>query len=520
MNENQAANLQFNALTDEWIPLLRADGETEWASPVEILCGEKDGIDLDYPRDDFRIYARLLLSALVQALFPARTKAELSHRIATPLSRADVLAIIKPVHGDFDLFGPTPFLQVVPPSKAPVERGAAPFVFPGEDLFRARVPVDAISLPIALVAIFIEQTYAGGAGRGYGAGPAGQPGALTLVDPGNVRRAAWANTLTLEGVETYAPDTERPWANAKRAAQRRASIGLVGGLFFQPRGIWLLPAGTGTCSFSGIQGPLVRLSPFLRKSELSPRVSGTEDLWQHPCAPLVVKSQGIAAIRLHAERPAWTGLAQLLDPLSRGNAKKKHPKEGPAPVLVQWLSLPERTKRPRLLVLDFKRDKANVKRRFFESFPLTDSLLGRRETIEQLRALVLDAQDVQRCLSKALTRAHDDRKQGGLALADAESSFWTNSEGAFLDWLATTTSIDETTEVGDAAAERTRKAMGEAIRRTALGIFDSHVTLSEFDPRKQERVAKARRNLGKALYPRPKAKAKDLIHPSSTEVAP
>ena len=73
MNET----IQFNALTDAWLPLLQEDESTTWASPVEVLCGEKDGIDLDYPRDDFRVYARLLLSALVQALFAAKTNDEL-----------------------------------------------------------------------------------------------------------------------------------------------------------------------------------------------------------------------------------------------------------------------------------------------------------------------------------------------------------------------------------------------------------------------------------------------------------
>ena len=58
-----------------------------------------------------------------------------------------------------------------------------------------------MSLPIALVTLFAEQTYAGGAGRGYGPGPGGQPGAFTLIDEGTVRGSAWANTLTVEKVE-------------------------------------------------------------------------------------------------------------------------------------------------------------------------------------------------------------------------------------------------------------------------------------------------------------------------------
>lgn len=502
MTKPEVAGLRFNALTDPWLPLFQESGATMWASPIELLCGEKDGVDLDYPRDDFRVYSRLLLSALVQALFPAKTKAELLERIGLPMKRADIETRIGPVLGDFELFGSTPFLQITPPAVMP-EKGAAPFVFPGEDLFRSRVPIDAISLPIALVMLFIEQTYAGGAGRGYGAGPSGQPGALTLIDTGSVRSATWANTLVLETADQkYAEDDERPWSNTRRTPTPRASIGLVTGLFFQPRSIWLVPAGEGECSFTGRHGLLVKRSPFLPKSELTKKSSGVEDLWQHPCAPLAVNSQGIAAIRLSAERPAWTGLAQLLDPLSKAKAKRNHPCEGPAPVLQQWKTLGLKSKRPRLIVLDFDRDKANVKRRFFEAFPLSHQLLANTDVVEQLRTLVDDAQDVERVLVRALMSAHDDRKQGGLALADAKTSFWTASEAPFLDWLAQVVAVDEWNDDSERRVNEARHLMEVALRKTARAIFDVHVTTSEFDPRKQERVAKARRGLGRALFPK------------------
>lgn len=503
MTRSEDATPRFNALTDAWLPLAQSDGSTVWASPVEVLCGEKDGVDLEYPRDDFRIFARLLLSALVQALFPARTKAELIQRIERPLSRAEVESRIEPMHGDFDLFGPTPFLQVTAPENPP-DKGAAPFVFPGEDLFQSFTPIDAISIPVALVMLFTEQSYAGGAGRGYGAGPSGQPGALTLIDPGTVRAAAWANTLTLDiAARSYAPEPEQPWGNQKRASKPRAAVGLVEGLFFQPRSIWLVPAGEGPCSFTGRWGPLVRRSPFLPKSELAKKPARGEDLWQHPCAPLALNSQGIGVIRLSATRPAWTGLAQLLKPLSK-EPKREHPREGPAPVLQQWKSLGFRKSRFRLLVLDFERDKANVKKRFFEAFPLTEHLLDDAEVLERLRALVNDAQDVRLCLVRALTRAHDDRKHGGLALADAETAFWTRSEDPFFDWLDSVVATEEWTEEAEQRAEAARKEMAAALRRTSLRIFDAHVEMSEFEPAIQARVANARRSLIRALYPKDK----------------
>jgi CRISPR type I-E-associated protein CasA/Cse1 len=498
------APLRFNAMRDPWLPLLEGSGTATWASPVEVLSGEKDGIDLDYPRDDFRFYARLLLSALVQALFPAETKARLKQRLQNPMRRSDVEARIRPVLSEFDLFGPSPFLQIVPPDNAPKDGGAARFVFGEPDLYQPAIRVDAVSLPIALVMLFIEQTYAGGAGRGYGAGPGGQPGAFTLVDPGSVRTSAWANTLTLEWAKrNYAPDTDRPWSSAKRAARPRASIGLVDGLFFQPRAVWLIPAGEGKCTFTGVESTLVRLSPLLAKSEVEKKPSKGEDIWQHPCAPLVVNSQGIGAVRLDAERPAWTGLAQLLDPLSKSKTKAAHPLEGPAPVLKQWKTLGYKTK-PRLLVLDFVRDKANVKRRFFEAYPLTDDLLESPDPVERLRHLVRGSQSIERALVYALTRAHDERKSGGFALPDARSSFWSATEAPFLAWLDAITGIDGATEVAAERANRVQAEMLYALRKAALAIFDAHAALSEFDPRKQECVAKARSKLCQELWCGPK----------------
>jgi CRISPR type I-E-associated protein CasA/Cse1 len=505
----------YNALTSRWLPVVQATagsaaGTTVWASPVEVLCGEVDGVDLDWPRDDFRVYARLLLSALVQALFPPKDKAELERRLATPMTRVEVEARIAELVGDFELFSPVPLFQVLPPSVVK-EGGAAPFVFQSGDLAKPPDDVDAIGLPTALVTLFVEQTYAGGAGRGYGAGPGGQPGVMTLVDPGSIRMGAWANVLASDwAARRYAPDGPRPWSNEKRSDRARAATGLVEGLFFQPRAIWLIPCESGRCSFTGLEGPRVRLSPFFAKSSLAKKPAKGEDIWQHPCSPMATNSIGIGVVRLNAAQPAWTGFAQLLSPVSKRAAKVKHVLEGPAPVLDQWKALRGRPKRPRLLVLDFERDKANVKQRFFESWPLTDDLLQKPEVVEELREHVADAEAIQRSLDRALLAAHDDRAKGGrpgLASADAERAFWMQTEAPFLGWLTAATREDGVDTQPPAASHPDATRMRESLRRIAVRIFDDHCALSEFDPRKQALVARARRRLRYALWPPSEAAA-------------
>ena len=113
-------------------------------------------------------------------------------------------------------------------------------------------------------------------------------------------------------------------------------------------------------------------------------------------------------------------------------------------------------------------------------------------------------------------RAADGTFYRGLALADAETSFWTASEPSFLDWLATVTAVDTWTDEADALVEAARQTMHMAVRRAAQALFDAHVSLFEFDPRKQELVAIARRRLIRNLYPN--TATASLAVPSVAEV--
>lgn len=473
---------RFNVLTTPWVPLL---GQPH-ASVVELWCGERDAVDLDWPRDDFKVFTRLLLSALTQALFPAATTDELLDRLDTPLARTVVDARVAEVVDDFYLLpeGRPGFLQSTPRAGSD---GAARFVFGTQDLVQ-RAPVSAVGFGAAAVALFTEQAYAGGAGRGYGAGPGGQPGVMTLVDANTVRRSMWANTLATDGLSPK--DPAQPWTNREQAPRNRALVGLVEGLFFQPRAIWLKPALSTTCSFTGAVGPTVELQGFLPKNGLDKDKSS---LWIHPNAALVQKTTGIAPVRLEPSQPTWTGLAQLLKPIAKGD--KRDPREGPARVLVQWRSLDVAKRErlnPRLQLLDYDRDKAILRGVFYESFPLTDGL---EAAVEKLRALSATAAEAANKLSRALTAAHDDQqKRNGFAVADALAEFWRDTEPAFLDWLTVAVRKGSEDEL-----EAARTSMLRTLRAVALARFDAQVELSEFDLRKQELIAAARSRLRRDL---------------------
>jgi CRISPR type I-E-associated protein CasA/Cse1 len=473
----------FNVLTSAWVPLL---GQPS-ASLVELWSGERDGTDLDWPRDDFKIFTRLLLSALTQALFPAATTDELLERLDAPLPRAVVDARVAAVRDDFDLVpeGRPGFLQSAPRTGSD---GAARFVFGTQDLVQG-ARVEAIGLGVATVALFTEQAYAGGAGRGYGAGPGGQPGVMTLIDAGSVRRSMWANTLVTEGLTP--PDPPQAWNNRQHPPRNRGLVGLVEGLFFQPRAIWLRPASGSVCSFNGAAGPTVELQGFLPKNGLDKDKSA---LWVHPNAALMQKTTGLAPVRLDPSQPTWTGLAQLLKPISKG--ERRDVREGPARVLTQWrsLDLARRDRlNPRLLLLDYDRDKAILRGVFYEAFPLTDGL---ERHVEKLRELSGVAAEAASKLARALTDAHDEKgKRNGFAVADALAEFWRSTEPAFLDWLSVAVRNG-----GDDDMATARQAMLSTLRSVAIARFDAQVELSEFDLRKQSLIAAARARLRRDLY--------------------
>jgi hypothetical protein len=71
-----STGFRFDVLVDKWVPL-EEGGQVRLASFRDLLTGAADARDLLHPRDDLRFFSRMLLSALTQALVPARDTREL-----------------------------------------------------------------------------------------------------------------------------------------------------------------------------------------------------------------------------------------------------------------------------------------------------------------------------------------------------------------------------------------------------------------------------------------------------------
>ena len=484
--------MMFNVLTHPWVPL-DVGGTTKLAAYADILCGESDSDDLRHPRDDLRFFARMLLSALTQALFPARDTTELQRRIDEPLPRQRVEKRIQEVSCDFELIGDNPFMQDAGTAGEKNCTGQLFFDIPvgtKHVLFRPVGVADGLCPSCALLAMYGLQAFATQGGRGYSPGVRGAPPVTTLVRVGSVRKSMWANTLSCAKMEAlgYPADEKQPWCSA-RHEQSGDTVGLVQGLFWQPRSLVFHEVGEGHCASCGHVGSRLAAFSIAKKSKV------TGGFFRHPFSPAfeatgATAKQPWSPVHVPANRPIWTGLADMLA-VVRADAATTSSKSisHAAPVVEQWVS-DLGYRRASLAILEYHSKKTKICGRVSEEYELSIQL--GRDFESEVRFLVDAAQDVLGCMLKALREAYSNRKRGngGFFQEDARAEFWRATEPSF--WAAFL-------RIGD-GGEVDEYLRG--LRLVALALFDLHTGTSSLDNSKQALVAQARRRLCRHLYKR------------------
>lgn len=478
--------MRFNVLTDRWIPLREGEG-VRHASYAELMTGERDAEELVHPREDFRVFALMLLSALTQALLPATDTKELRARLAEPLPRKVVDEAIARVAQDFELLGDAPFLQ--DPSASGEDNDTSLLLLDvsqtsGIPLKRPLEPHDALCARCAALALYGIQSFAAAGGRGYSPGVRGSPPATTLVWQPSVRATVWANTLAhATALSSYPPDPPRPWASGREQLPGDR-IGLVQGLFWQPRTLRYVEAPEGPCCTCGAVGARVAARGFAARS----RVAG--GFFAHPHSPTQLVKGEPRALHLPTDRPSWTAMADMLTVARSTHAGKVDRESLAAPVVVQWLE-GLKNRDVRLMVFSYETESGQAKLlgRFSEAWSVCMTSRD-LDLLADLRGLVEQAEGAVSSLRFALRRAHSERREdkGGYWPDDAAAAFWQATEPAF--WEA------------KAAFERDQDPglpFARHLHRTALELFDHHTEPSCFDNTHQRLVAQARTGLLRSL---------------------
>jgi CRISPR system Cascade subunit CasA len=469
--------------SEPWIPL-DVDGRPRYVSFVELLAGEVDAEELLHPRDDMRFFARMLLSAMAQAAFDVPNSEALRQHLAQPLSRGQVEAAIEPLRSLAE-----PSVGSLFHTPGPDEGdNATGYLFldvpsgTNHTLYRPATSVEALCGSCAVIAAFGLQAFAAQGGQGKSPGVRGAPPPTTLLWRKSVRQSVWANVLTAQTRQAlgYPTDQKTPWV-AERKEKPAGTVGLVEGLFWQPRAITFAPREAAACDICGREGDRWSVVGFKRGSKVTP-----PGIYRHPMSPSVetVTRQGAhnwRYARLKAGQPAWTGLAEILSS-TRGGRSGETQIIHAAPVVTQWIEgLDER--HITLLLIAYRLKQAKVLGRFAEMFTL--SMDDQHKPLSHVIAsLVSLAEATRDLLTRALRAA-----LGHARPTEAESRFWQETEAAFREALA-----------AEQEGRDSYPAFSAALRGVARRIFDETTDPIAVENTRQAPVARARGRLVKDLW--------------------
>jgi CRISPR type I-E-associated protein CasA/Cse1 len=510
----------FNVLTDRWIPLEtrtligckpdNPDDLTAYASYIELMSGERDALDLCHPRDDIKMFSRTLLAALTQALLGAADIEALRDRIENPLDRKELEEALAEYLPGFEAVGGPAFMQGGSTPKSNVKSqepdegdeegaGIAALLFgipkgSNANLFRGGPVPTAICEPCFVPALYGCQSYAYSAGRGSFPSVVGSPPVLTMVlSPKGVRASTWCNVLADTNVKGRQKQT-KPWLGKHAANIGDGPIGLIDGLFWQPRQLASQRVGAGLCVLCGcINQHMVSLVSSDKKSQAGKRE------FRHPLVPtreLFKKGQpaGLRTFQFRSGRPVFASLPDLLNaPYSIAANEKAISRR--APVISQALECIEA---PSFAVFQYLFDKASLLGMFSAQFPLSRSLVT-EEALACLRGAVENTETAVYLLDKSLKAAGNEALSPNIQ--DAKDILWGDTEADFWTYV-------DGLKNGRADLDCFRRSL----RSRTLGLFDKHT--SSIGAERMQTLVKARvrlqadlkRELPLTTEPRPEEK--------------
>lgn len=334
----------YNLLTENWIPVRRADGKRLSIPPWRVT-DPGDGspgeaiADIDSPRPDFKGALLELLIGLVQTALPPEDIRQWRRRFNEPPSPDELQTAFDRLSPHFNLFGDRPrFLQDLTlaekDAKSTTPVAALLMDTPGEnagknnsDVFIKRhEPPDALCPACAAAALQVLQTYAPSGGAGYRVSlRGGGPLTTIIIIPGSLWKTVWANVLPLQhaAVEKLPddpaalPDKVFPWLAPTRDSKAKGTEIHYQGMHFlhhywaMPRRIVLMPEPAGpsfACPVCGLPAGIA-----VRECRTKNYGNNYGAGWRHPLTPYRDQKPGEDALTLKGQSEGrgynhWLGL--------------------------------------------------------------------------------------------------------------------------------------------------------------------------------------------------------------------
>lgn len=488
----------MNLYRDPWIPVR---GATELLSLQRLLCGQ-EGWQLAMPRDDMELACLQLLISLVQVALMPKDRDHWRERLAHPILAAEYEAAVSPLADWFELDHPRhPFMQtrgvvsedVVPIQKLfiglPAGNNHTHFNAPGE--------IRRVGSAAAAVALFNQAINSPGISSGLEVGLR-KASVASIVVGESLRDSLWRNVLHAESVASLhgSPEVseQRPvWVVPRAAGERAESLGLLRGLFWQPKQIELIAdRSRGTCDFLGTECDATYIGFRWRKE--SRKVEG---FWLDPLTPsrLTVEKGKAASQRSLAftnATPSWRHCTNLIASLAAGQKGERA-----APVVDQWGS--STSGAMNLIVGGYCRQKSNEEKllaRRHETYSLgqgwnephgKDSVRWAVTTTDTARTalwhcVTLVAEDAL----GSQVQKRPDRRRTPLQNR-AETQFFAATESLIHGWLRNMTRSERRAE---------KKQFVSSTCAICEGIYERLTSPYAHDPALVSTIALARKELG------------------------
>lgn len=529
----------MNLVTDTWLPFKLADSSIK-ELPLAAIA-DKDVIDLALPREDFQGAAYQLIIGLLQTLLAPQNRRQWHRLYNNPPNQEELQLEFNKVKHAFNLTGDGAlFMQDLDTLEDATSNEVAGLFIeaPGSktikdntDFFIKGGSTNALSLPMAALALFTLQINAPSGGQGHRVGLRGGGPLTSLLipqtDSSTLWQKLWLNVICLD-VFSYEPPSLTcasvfPWLGATKISKNKNTeiyaneIHPLAMYWAMPRRIRLeVTHADAQCSLSGQQ-----VNTYISSYKAQNYGNNYAGTWRHPLTayrynpkkpdeiPNSAKAQPNGITYQH-----WDSLT--LTSASQGQQSSLN--------IENFYEINKRKEEqlgyiPRVWCFGFDMDNMKARGWYTSQLPLAQIDLEYKEDfLTSIKELVSLTHKFRLELNKRIKEAWFERPKdakGDTSFIAAE--FWQKTETSFFTAINSLTQQEDYYPLNSAAAN----TWLTSLQKTLLILFDEYtLTVDIGDPRQLKRVMQARRFFSIWLYSSKDIKNfKELHNIPSKEVA-